>query len=92
MNVAETKEEIPQNVSKEEPPEAEESLLLKRILLKEAKEAREPAQRKNLFRTICKSKGKCCKLVIDSGSNDNLVSTEMVEKLKLEKNSTPYSL
>ena len=79
MNFAETKEKIPQIAAKEEPPEAEESLLLKRILIKAAKEAREPAQRKNLFRTICKSKGKCCKLVIDSNSTDNLVSTEMVE-------------
>ena len=79
MNVAETKEEIPQIGAKEGPPEAGESLLLKRILLKVAKEAGEPAQRKNLFRTICKSKGKCCKLVIDSGSTDNLVSIKMVD-------------
>ena len=66
--------------------------MLKTILLKEAKEARELAQRRNLFRTVCKSKGKCCKLVIDSGSTDNLVSTEMVDKLKLERtvHSTPY--
>ena len=94
MNVVETKEEISQIAAKEEPPEAEESLLLKRILLKESKEAKEPTQRNNLFRTICKSKGKCCKLVIYSGSNDNLVSTEMVDKLGLVKivHPTPYKV
>jgi hypothetical protein len=48
---------------------------MKRILLKPHKEIKEPAQRKTLFRTVCKSKGKCCKLIIDSGSTDNLVST-----------------
>ena len=59
VNVAETKEEIPQDTGKEEPPEAGESLLLKRVLLKVEKEAGEKSQRKNLFRTIFKSKGKC---------------------------------
>ena len=68
--------------------------MLKRILFKEAKEAKEPAQRRNLFRTVCNSKGKFCKLVIDSSSTDNLVSTEMVDKLKLEKivHPTPYKV
>jgi hypothetical protein len=52
----------------------------------------EPSQRKNLFGTMCKSKGKCCKLIIDNGSIDNLVSVEMVEKLGLQKDMhpTPY--
>eukprot|EP00253_Pinus_taeda_P009769 PITA_09769 len=94
VNVAEAKEEIPQPEAKEEPPEDGESLLLKRVLLEGAKEAKEPVQRKTLFRTICKSKGKCCKLIIDSGSTDNLVSTEMVDKLKLERtvHPTPYKV
>ena len=45
-----------------------------------------------LFRTVCKVKGKCCQLVIDSGSTDNLVSNEVVEKLNLKtmKYPTPY--
>jgi len=42
--------------------EVGEVLLMKRILLKPNKEVHEPAQRKNLFRTMCKAKGKCCKL------------------------------
>lgn len=45
----------------------------------------EPPQRKSLFRTNCKSHGKVCKLVIDFGSTKNIVSREMVDKLKLEK-------
>ncbi|KAH9315271.1 hypothetical protein KI387_023898 [Taxus chinensis] len=67
---------------------------MKRVLLKPNKEAMEPPQRKNLFRTRCKSKGKCCKVVIDSGSTDNLVSVEMVEKLglKREPHPTPYKV
>ncbi|KAH9292214.1 hypothetical protein KI387_042602, partial [Taxus chinensis] len=75
-------------------PEDGESLLMKRVLLKPNKEAMEPPQRKSLFRTRCKSKGKCCKVVIDSGSTDNLVSVEMVEKLglKREPHPTPYKV
>eukprot|EP00253_Pinus_taeda_P003235 PITA_03235 len=88
-NVAEEKLEPPRLVEKEEPPEEGESLLLRRTLLRSEKEIGEPAQRKNLFRTTCKSKGKCCKVIIDSGSTDNLVSTEMVEKLGLTKKAHP---
>ena len=41
-----------------------------------------------------KSQGKCCKMVIDSGSTDHLVSTEMVEKLGLKrmKHPNPYKV
>eukprot|EP00253_Pinus_taeda_P013169 PITA_13169 len=54
----------------------------------------EQTQRKALFRTVFKSHGKCCKLIIDSGSTDNLVATEMVEKLGLKrlKHPTPYKV
>eukprot|EP00253_Pinus_taeda_P030391 PITA_30391 len=88
-NVTEAKSEPPRLVEKEEPPEEGESLLLRRTLLRSEKEIGEPAQRKNLFRTTCKSKGKCCKVIIDSGSTDNLVSIEMVEKLGLTKKAHP---
>ena len=65
---------------------------MKRTLLKPNKEVHEPTHRKNLFRTMCKSQGKCCKLIIDNVSIDNLVSVEMVEKLGLQKevHPTPY--
>ena len=59
--------------------------MMNKVLLKPKMEKADPAQRKYLFRTTCKVHGKCCKMVIDSGSTDNLVSTEMVEKLRLKK-------
>lgn len=69
-----------------------EALVLHKVLLKPVNEDTEQTQRNALFTTICKSQGKCCKLIIDSGSTDNLVSTEMVEKLDLKrlKHSNPY--
>ena len=53
--------------------------MLHKVLLKPVKDVIEQMQWKALFRTICKSQGKCCKLILDSCSIDNLVSTEMVE-------------
>jgi len=74
--------------------ETGEDLILNKVLLKPAKEVVEQTQRKELFRTVCKSHGKCCKLIIDSGSTDNWVATEMVEKLGLKrlKHPTPYKV
>ena len=52
----------------------------------------EPGQRRSLFRTRCKCEDKCCDVIIDGGSTDNLVLEEMVSKLKLkrEKHPQPY--
>eukprot|EP00253_Pinus_taeda_P016851 PITA_16851 len=85
-------EETPQEA--ENTPETGEALVLNKVLLKPAKEVAEPDQRKALFRTVCKSRGKCCKLIIDSGSTDNLEAVEMVEKLGLKKlkHPTPYKV
>ena len=58
-------------------------MLLHKVLLKPVREITDQTQRKVLFRTFCKSRGKCYKLIIDSGSTENLVSTKMVEKLEL---------
>ena len=92
--MSEAKPESPQIMEKEEPPEIGESLLLRRTFLKTEKEIEEPTLRKNLFRTTYKSKGKCCKVIIDNGSTDNLVSVEMVDKLRLAKtvHPTPYKV
>ena len=49
----------------------------------------EPQQRKSLFRTTCKVKGKVCKLIVDSSSTNNLDSMELVDKLKLQKTPHP---
>jgi hypothetical protein len=67
---------------------------MNKVLLKPEKEVVKSSQRKALFRTACKVQGKCCKVVIDNGSTDNIVSTEMVEKLNLKKvkHPTPYKV
>ena len=68
--------------------------MMKIFLVKTEKEVNEPMHRKCLFRNKWNSQGKCCKMIIDSGSIDNLVSIHMVEKLGLKrmKNSTPYKV
>jgi hypothetical protein len=65
------------------------SLMLRKVLLKPEAEVEKPVQRNSLFRTTCKTKDRVCKVIIDSGSTDNLVSTEMVEKLELETTAHP---
>ena len=68
--------------------------MMNKVLLKPEKEHAEPTQRKSLFRTMCKFQGKYSKMVVDSGSTDNLVSTEMVENLILKKTKhlVPYKV
>ena len=89
VNVVEAQEEAKEETEVDNPPKDGEALMLKRVLVNTEKKAHEPNQRKSLFRTRCKSQGKCCKMVIDSGSNDNFVSKEMVEKLGLKRMKHP---
>lgn len=72
-------------------PEIGEALVLNKVLLKPDKESADSTQWKALFQSVCNSQGKCCKLIIDSGSMDNLVATEMVEKLGLKSLKHPTS-
>jgi hypothetical protein len=67
---------------------------MRKILLKLEKEMENPVQRNNLFRTACKTKDRVCKVIVDSGSTDNLVSMEMVENLELETvaHLSPYKV
>jgi hypothetical protein len=65
------------------------SLTVHKELLKPEKEVDSSAQRCRLFRTTCKTKGWKCKVIVDSGSTDNLVSTKMVEKLEMKTNKHP---
>ena len=63
---------------------------MRKVLLTPEKEVQESsAQRTRLFRTACKTKDRKCKVIVDSGSTNNLVSTEMVEKLELETTDHP---
>ena len=50
--------------------------------------------RNNVFHTKCTSHGKVWKVIIDSGSFENLMSTKMVQKLGLETipHPNPYQL
>jgi hypothetical protein len=66
--------------------------MMRKVLLNPEKEAENLAQRNSLFWTTCKTKDRVCKVIVDSGSIDNLVSREMVEKLELETivHPSPY--
>jgi hypothetical protein len=63
--------------------------MMRKVPFNTQKEVESSAQRTRLFRTACKTKDRVCKVIIDSGSTNNLVSTEMVEKLELETTDHP---
>ena len=77
--------------SHSEDAERGEVLVNERVLLSGETE---PGQRRSLFCTRCKCEEKCCDVIIDGGSTDNLVSEEMVSKMKLkrEKHPQPYRI
>ena len=66
--------------------------MMRKFLLKPEKEPENPAQSNSLFRTACKTKDRVCKVIVDRSSIDNIISTEMVEKLELETvvHPSPY--
>ena len=70
-----------------------ESLMIRKTLLKEPVKE-DTTQRRALFRVQCKVKGKLCKVIIDSGSINKIISLEAVNKLKLERlpHSCPYKV
>jgi hypothetical protein len=60
------------------------SLMTKKVILKQDPENNKQTQQNNLFRIACKTKDGVFKVIIDSGSTNNLVSMKMMEKLELE--------
>ena len=76
--------EVVENIPKEG-----ESLIMRKVLLKVGEDTGRSVERRNLFEIYCKARGNCCKLIIDSGNTDNLVSIEMVDKLKLRNTVHP---
>lgn len=68
-----------------------ENLMIKKTILKTS-QGHEPIQRRSLFRIRCQCEGKVYNIIVDFGSTDNMVSTEMVEKLNLERipHKNPY--
>ena len=73
--------------------EDREALMVRRALCTEESD-QEPMMRKRLFKTIYKVVGNCCKVIIDSGSLDNLASEELVTKFQLPimKHLKPYQI
>ena len=69
-------------------PEQGENLMARQVLLDDR--ILDPCQRDSLFRTFCKFGGKVCKVIVDSGSIDNLIAEEMVHKLGLKRVRHPY--
>jgi hypothetical protein len=75
-----------------EDAEGRRYLMMRKVLLMPEKEVENPTQRNRLFWTACKTKDRVCKVIMDSGSTDNLISIEMVENMELETivHSMPY--
>ena len=55
--------------------ETQEDKVVRRTLINISQHKKQP-QRKNHFRTTCKSHGKICKVIVDSGSTKNIVSRD----------------
>ena len=71
--------------------EDRENMMVRRTLCNKESD-KEPNLRRSIFKTRCKMVGKCCKVIIGSGSSTNFVSEELVTKLQLKrlKNPKPY--
>ncbi|XP_059068278.1 uncharacterized protein LOC131858838 [Cryptomeria japonica] len=63
------------------------------LMIRRGKLQQQTSNQVSIFRTQCLSKGKICKLIIDSSSHDNLVSFDMVSKLGLQTfdHPNPYN-
>nr|GMC60080.1 Zinc finger, CCHC-type [Ipomoea batatas] len=68
------------------------SFVVRRLLY--TNEEKPPVQRNNIFRAYCTVLGKVCKLIIDNGSCDNIISQALVEHLNLptQPHPKPYKL
>ena len=49
-----------------------------------------PRQRRSFFCTSCKCEGRCCDVILDGGSTNNLVSEDMISNLKLKREKQPH--
>jgi hypothetical protein len=67
---------------------------MRKVLLTPEREAENLVQRNNLFRTAFKTKDRVWKVIVDSGSIENLISTGMVENMELEtiEHPSPYKV
>ncbi|KAE8663112.1 putative Quercetin 3-O-methyltransferase 1 [Hibiscus syriacus] len=71
-----------------------ETLVVRKSLLTPKGDSRDDWLRTNIFHTTCTVADKVCKMIIDSGSCENVVSEEVVQKLQLktDRHPKPYKL
>ncbi|KAH9679211.1 hypothetical protein KPL71_026032 [Citrus sinensis] len=69
-------------------------LIVNRALFTPKGQDKDKWLRQNIFQTTCTIGGKVCRMVIDSGNWENVISEEAVTKLNLktEPHQTPYKL
>jgi hypothetical protein len=69
-----------------------QSLVIQCLLLTSRQE--DQSQRHKIFRTRCTVNQRVCDVIIDGGSEENVMSKEMVSKLglKIEKHPAPYKI
>ena len=73
--------------------DGKETLVVRRSCMT-PKATEEDWLRTNIFQSTCTILGKVCRFMIDSGSCENIISTEAVQKLgiRLEQHPKPYKL
>ncbi|KAE8668905.1 hypothetical protein F3Y22_tig00112281pilonHSYRG00079 [Hibiscus syriacus] len=71
-----------------------ETLVVRKSLLTPKGDSGDDWLRTNIFHTTCTVADKVCKMIIDSGSCENVVSEEVVQKLqfKMDHHPKPYKL
>ncbi|KAF2310457.1 hypothetical protein GH714_010908 [Hevea brasiliensis] len=71
-------------------PAQGETLMVRRVMTMTIKDDEEDWRRHSIFHTRVICGGKVCDLVIARGSMENIISTEVVEKLKLPTTKHPH--
>jgi len=69
--------------------DGQETLVIRRSLLTPKGDSRDNWLRTNIFHTTCTVEDKVCKMIIDSGSCENVVFEEAVQKLQLKTDRHP---
>jgi len=74
--------------------DGQETLVIRKSLLTPKGDSGDDWLRTNIFHTTCTVADKVCKMIIDSGSCENVVSDEAVQKLqmKTERHPKPYKM
>ncbi|KAG5534031.1 hypothetical protein RHGRI_022247 [Rhododendron griersonianum] len=87
-------EEICEEIGGDDEEEEGYALMIKKTLLTPKDASNEDWLRTNIFYTTCNVGGRVCNMIIDSGSCENVVSQEVVDKLqlKVEEHPHPYTL